>query len=133
MRPLPPPPWRAPAALLLLAALVAGCSSGSHHAASGPTTASTSLPPPTSTQPPATTTTPGLTVHLGDWPEFGVVPARTNVYSAPSGVQASSIAGLHAHTVSLPGTVDSSPIYLQGVHINGRKQDAFFMTTTYGR
>ena len=32
----------------------------------------------------------------------------------------------------LPGTVDSSPIYLHGVAINGARHDAFFVTTTYG-
>ena len=31
-----------------------------------------------------------------------------------------------------PGTVDSSPIYLHGVTIDGAKHDAFFVTTTYG-
>ncbi len=34
--------------------------------------------------------------------------------------------------VHLPGTVDSSPIYLRGVSIGGAKHDAFFVTTTYG-
>ena len=34
--------------------------------------------------------------------------------------------------VRLPGTVDSSPIYLHGVAIDGATHDAFFVTTTYG-
>ncbi len=127
-----PSRWRGPATALLLAAILAGCSGGSHTASSGPTATSTGAPPSTSTPPPATTT-PGLTAHLDDWPEFGVVPARTNVYLAPTGLQASAVPHLHARTVALPGTVDSSPIYLQGVDINGRKRDGFFMTTTYGR
>jgi putative pyrroloquinoline-quinone binding quinoprotein len=32
----------------------------------------------------------------------------------------------------LPGTVDSSPIYLHGVSIRGAAHGAFFVTTTYG-
>ena len=34
--------------------------------------------------------------------------------------------------VKLPGTVDSSAIYLRGVTIGGGTHDAFFVTTTYG-
>jgi outer membrane protein assembly factor BamB len=34
--------------------------------------------------------------------------------------------------VRLPGTVDSSAIYLHGVTIHGAPHDAFFVTTTYG-
>ena len=34
--------------------------------------------------------------------------------------------------VSVPGTVDSSAIYLRGVTIHGSARDAFFVTTTYG-
>ena len=34
--------------------------------------------------------------------------------------------------VHLPGTVDSSAIYLHGVKIGGATHDAFFVTTTYG-
>lgn len=35
--------------------------------------------------------------------------------------------------VQLPGTVDSTPIYLHGVTIAGGSHDVFFVTTTYGR
>ncbi len=38
-----------------------------------------------------------------------------------------------ARRVSLPGTVDSSPIYLHGVTVGGSLHDAIFVTTTYGR
>lgn len=33
----------------------------------------------------------------------------------------------------LPGTVDSSPIYLHDVTVGGSQHDVFFVTTTYGR
>jgi hypothetical protein len=35
--------------------------------------------------------------------------------------------------VSLPGTVDSSPIYLHRVRVHGHRRDVFLVTTTYGR
>ncbi|HSP73150.1 MAG TPA: PQQ-binding-like beta-propeller repeat protein [Gaiellaceae bacterium] len=35
--------------------------------------------------------------------------------------------------VQLPGTVDSTPIYLHGVTVAGKPRDVFFVTTTYGR
>jgi outer membrane protein assembly factor BamB len=35
--------------------------------------------------------------------------------------------------VALPGTVDSSPIYLHGVAVAGGVRDAIVLTTTYGR
>ena len=34
--------------------------------------------------------------------------------------------------MQLPGTVDSSPIYLHGVSCSGATHDTFFVTTTYG-
>ncbi len=35
--------------------------------------------------------------------------------------------------VRLPGTVDSSPIYLQGVEVKGASHDVIVVTTTYGK
>ena len=39
---------------------------------------------------------------------------------------------LQVQHVQLPGTVDSSPIYLHGATVRGAAHDAFFVTTTYG-
>ena len=98
-------------------------------------------PPPTAghaagapgTSPPVTTVLPGADRASADWPVFGYDAARTNVDPRPTGVTAASLAGLRRRVVALPGTVDSSPIFLHGVTIDGRRRDAFFMTTTYGR
>ncbi len=68
-----------------------------------------------------------------DWPLFGYDAARSNHDPHPTGVGAAALARLHRRVVALPGTVDSSPIFLHGVVIDGRRRDAFFMTTTYGR
>jgi outer membrane protein assembly factor BamB len=42
------------------------------------------------------------------------------------------VGSLARQQVHLPGTVDSSAIYLHGVSVHGATHDAFFVTTTYG-
>src|SRR5947209_7327711 len=59
-----------------------------------------------------------------DWPMFGLDARRTSATNASTGITAASAPRLRRRTVSLPGTVDSSPIYVAG---------RFVMTTTYGR
>ena len=71
--------------------------------------------------------------RLLDWPEFGLDPARSNVSERSTAINASNVAHLQIKSVSLPGTVDSSPIYLHGVTVGGSVHDAIFVTTTYGR
>jgi outer membrane protein assembly factor BamB len=66
-----------------------------------------------------------------DWPRFGYDAARTS--HAPHGIPASRVGGLQGRRVGLPGTVDSSPIYLSGVNVAGAKRNVIVMTTTYGR
>jgi len=83
--------------------------------------------------PPVTTVGPPADRAGSDWPVFGYDAARTNVDPGPTGVTAASLAHLHRRVVALSGTVDSSPIYLHDVLVGGRRLDAFFMTTTYGR
>jgi PQQ-like domain len=67
-----------------------------------------------------------------DWPMAGFSPARP--YSGPvvTGITAKNVGRLRLQQVRLPGTVDSMPIYLQGVKVAGRTRDVFFVTTTYG-
>jgi hypothetical protein len=94
------------------------------------------LPSTPSTSPPATSPPPSPTAPrstAGDWPLFGYDAARSNAGRNPTGVTAATVARLRRHVVELPGTVDSSPIFLHAVTIGGRRRDAFFMTTTYGR
>lgn len=68
-----------------------------------------------------------------DWPEFGYVPSRQNVGPASTGITAANVGKLHRRQITLDGTVDSSPIFLQGVTIGGKSHDALFITTTYGK
>jgi outer membrane protein assembly factor BamB len=71
--------------------------------------------------------------HAGDWPMFGRSPSRTSSTSASIGIGVGDVPHLRRQTVELPGTVDSSPIFLGAVRVAGATRDAFFMTTTYGR
>jgi glucose dehydrogenase len=67
-----------------------------------------------------------------DWTRFGYDAARHN--AAPgSGLTAANVGQLKRLSVSLDGTVDSSPIYLHGVTVKGASHDVFFVTTTYGK
>jgi hypothetical protein len=66
-----------------------------------------------------------------DWSRYGFNAQRSNVGPLRVGFRAPG--RLHRHQVRLPGTVDSSPIYLHGVQAGGRRRDVFFVTTTYGR
>ncbi len=68
-----------------------------------------------------------------DWPEFGYDPQRSDVATGATGIDAANLAHLHRITVTLPGTVDSSPVYLHGATVDGAVHDVALVTTTYGR
>jgi PQQ-like domain len=75
----------------------------------------------------------GRGAELTDWPEFGLDPQRSDATSRPTGITAANLGSLRAQRVSLPGTVDSSPIYLHGVDVPGATRNVIVVTTTYGR
>lgn len=58
------------------------------------------------------------------WPLFGYDTARHDIGPASTGITAANVGQLSRRRVRLDGTVDSSPIYLNGV---------VYVTTTYGR
>jgi outer membrane protein assembly factor BamB len=68
-----------------------------------------------------------------DWTRFGFDSARSNWSKARAGIGAGDLAHLKRQDVAVPGTVDSSPIYLHAVAVKGKKRDVFVMTTGYGR
>lgn len=70
---------------------------------------------------------------LSSWPEFGLDPQRSNATSASVGIDAGNVASLRRRHVSLPGTVDSSPIYLHDASVDGAAHDVVVVTTTYGK
>ena len=67
-----------------------------------------------------------------DWTRFGWDARRSNDDPYSTGITAANVASLTRRQVQLPGTVDSSAIYLHGVKIKGATRNAFFVTTTYG-
>ncbi|HKP90975.1 MAG TPA: PQQ-binding-like beta-propeller repeat protein [Thermoleophilaceae bacterium] len=68
-----------------------------------------------------------------DWPQFGYDGARSNFSKSVAGVGAGDLAHMKRQDVAVPGTVDSSPIYVHAVVVKGAVHDAFVATTSYGR
>ena len=102
--------------LLSVATLAAGCSGG------GSTVSSTGTA--TATTEPAPVTTPPQQQPQNVWPMFGVTPDRANLLRAPTGITASNATTLARVSIDVPGTVDSSPIFVGG---------RFVVTTSYGK
>jgi outer membrane protein assembly factor BamB len=102
--------------LLALPVLLAACASSS-----GETTAGSVSAPASGAK---------ATSSGHDWTRFGYDAQRSN--HAPRSLLR-SVSGLKRREVKLPGTVDSSPIYLHSVSVKGKRRDVFFVTTTYGR
>jgi hypothetical protein len=73
----------------------------------------------------------GAAVH--DWTRFGFDPARSNSSKAVTGIKAGDLKSLVRQDIDVPGKVDSSLVYLHDVKVAGKKRDAFFATTSYGR
>jgi hypothetical protein len=71
--------------------------------------------------------------ELLNWPEFGLNPQRSDASESATGITPGNLRDLKRITVHLPGTVDSSPIYLHDVTVDRRAQDALLLTTTYGK
>ncbi len=71
------------------------------------------------------------TFAAGDWPRFGRTAGRSN--DAPSGPSGVQLAHMRRLRITLPGTVDSSPILMRGIKIGGHTHDLLVVTTTYGR
>ena len=68
-----------------------------------------------------------------DWPTFGLNAARSAATNRATGITAGNVGSLHRHQITVPGTVDSAPIYLHGVTVAGARRDVFVVATTYGR
>jgi hypothetical protein len=108
--------------------LLGACGSAGSPATSGSTTAASSI---TATAATATADVPAVT--LLQWPEFGLNPQRSNVSLQATGITAANVRHLRRLSVALPGTVDSSPVYVHGALVVGAVHDTVVVTTTYGR
>jgi PQQ-like domain len=107
--------WRL--ALPLAAVLVAACTSAD---SSGPTP--TAQPPPTSPSAPSTSTP--ADPNGARWPLFGYDAARSNAFEGDTGITARDLGLLRRQRIELPGTADSSPIFVRG---------RLLLTTSYGK
>jgi hypothetical protein len=67
------------------------------------------------------------------WPMFGGNVESTSANPRPTGITAANVTQLARRQVKLPGTVDASAIYLQGVTVRGALHNAIFVTTSYGK
>jgi len=72
---------------------------------------------------------------LQDWPQFGYEPGMSDDDPSSTGITLANLGSISATPtrVALQGTVDSSPIYLQGVEVAGQTRNVFVVQTTYGR
>jgi hypothetical protein len=109
--------------VLACCALVAACGSSAPAEIATPTAGVQAIP----------AATPRHGATLRDWPMFGLDPQRSNVSEDATGITAANLGRLRGVSVALPGTVDSSPIYLHGVRVGGAVHDVALVTTTYGR
>ncbi len=108
-----------------LTALPLACGNSTHAGVATPTAGPSAIP---AAAPPA-----AGTAQLRDWPEFGLDPQRSDATEQSTGITQAGLAHLRRATVSLPGTVDSSPIYLHGAAVRGAAHDTILATTTYGK
>jgi hypothetical protein len=107
---------------LALCSLLTACGSAMPSVARTPTVSVTAIPAASRSA-----------AELRDWPEFGLDPQRSDSSELADGITAANLGHLHSITVPLPGTVDSSPVYLHGVTVDGAVHDVIVVTTTYGK
>jgi len=67
------------------------------------------------------------------WSGFGYDPAASNDGPSVTGITAANLSALTPRIVTLPGTVDSSPLYLRNVLVKGARHDVYVVDTSYGR
>jgi hypothetical protein len=77
----------------------------------------------------------GEPVHSGKavWPAFGYDAAGSDDDAEATAITAGDLSALAPKVVHLPGTVDSSAVYLRNVVVEGARRDVYVVDTTYGR
>lgn len=106
----------------LLMALLAACGSGSGSSAAGEGAPRADI-----------SAGSGTAAELTTWPEFGLDPQRSDATEAATGITAANVGHLRDRRITLPGTIDSSPIYVGGATVRGATHDVAVMTSSYGR
>ena len=105
--------------------LITACAGGTGNAADGstPTAGPGAIPSPAH----------AAAAPLSQWPEFGLDPQRSDATERATGITSANVAHLRRLHVVLPGTVDSSPIYLHAALVAGAVHETIVVTTTYGK
>jgi hypothetical protein len=111
------------AVALLAGVLLSACGSTAPADVSTPTARASAIPTPAR---PASE-------RLLDWTEFGLNPQRSDVTPLATGITTANVSHLRRVTVSLPGTVDSSPVYLHAANVAGAVRSVIVVSTTYGK
>ncbi len=111
------------AAALATCVLLGACGSATPTGVSTLTASASAIP----------SATPSSSARLLDWPEFGLNPQRSDASQLSTGIDAADLGHLRGVAVALPGTVDSSPIYLHAASVAGAVHDVVVVTTTYGK
>jgi hypothetical protein len=126
---------RAGTSVILLAAtvLLVGACGSSSSGATGPGTVSTARTTKSAAGEPAAVAAPSEGEPLTSWTEFGLDAQRSDATNQPTGITAANIGRLKDRQVKLPGTIDSSPIYLHGAMVGGAAHDVVIATSSYGR
>jgi hypothetical protein len=75
----------------------------------------------------------GVAATGNDWTRYGVDAARSNATAASTGISGSSLGKLRRQQVALPGTADSSAVYVHDAVVAGAHHAVFVVTTTYGK
>jgi hypothetical protein len=115
-----------------VALAVAACGSGS----SGSTPGTVSTAAQTTAAAAGDPATQGASTKgapLTDWTEFGLNPQRSDATNRPTGITAQNVGSLVDRQVKLPGTIDSSPLYLHAARVAGGTHDVVIATSSYGR
>jgi putative pyrroloquinoline-quinone binding quinoprotein len=126
--------WRV-ACVLGICALLVACGASASPSADHPRAPQGALPSHTnaSSAPSGSSPRGRAAAQLTDWPEFGLDAQRSDAGALSTGITAVNVRHLRHVSLSLPGTVDSSPIYLHGASVAGAAHDTVIVTTTYGR
>jgi hypothetical protein len=117
---------------ILLAAtvlLVGACGSDSS-GATGPGSISTTARTSTAANP---AVPPIEGEPLTSWTVFGLDAQRSDATDRPTGITAANLSRLKDRQIKLPGTIDSSPIYLHHATVGGADHDVVIATSSYGR
>jgi hypothetical protein len=131
-------PTSAVAATALAALILWGCGGSSSSARPVSNQAPVTIAPgaaasSTSSVPARAADAAAATGTLSDWPEFGLDAQRVDATNRPTGITAANVGALRAQQISLPGTADSSPVYVHGARVAGATRDVIVLTTSYGR